>query len=126
MIRVIAMNVCLSELRRRKVRRAVSLEAMAEDWAGEPACGRWGVPGREPDAARRVEDNEALTRLGRAMLSLAPDQRAILMLRDLHELDYRQIAETLETPVGTVKSRLFRARVALREAMERLEGGADG
>ncbi len=122
----IAMNVCLTELRRRRVRRAASLEALAEQWVGEPGAGRWGLEGREPGASERVEGEEELARLGLAMLSLAPDQRAILMLRDLHDLDYRQIAETLGVAVGTVKSRLFRARVALREAMEGQEGGGDG
>jgi RNA polymerase sigma-70 factor (ECF subfamily) len=53
-----------------------------------------------------------------ALLRVAPEQRAILVLRDSRDLDYEQIAEVLGVPVGTVKSRLFRAREALREALE--------
>ena len=53
---------------------------------------------------------------------VAPDQRAILVLRDSRDLDYDQIAEVLNIPVGTVKSRLFRARAALREAIESMAG----
>ena len=49
--------------------------------------------------------------------------RAILVLRDLQGLDYADIAEVLGTPMGTVKSRLFRARAALREALEALGHG---
>ena len=53
--------------------------------------------------------------------------RAVLVLRDMQELEYQHIAHALEIPVGTVKSRLFRARLALRSAVE-IEmgrGGAD-
>ena len=56
-------------------------------------------------------------------MRLDPEQRAIVVLRDSRGLDYDQIAEILGVPVGTVKSRLFRARVALREMIEALEQG---
>jgi len=56
-----------------------------------------------------------------ALESLDPDTRAIIVLRDLQELDYQQLSETLEIPIGTVKSKLFRARLALRHALENLE-----
>ena len=44
------------------------------------------------------------------------------MLRDSRGLEYEQIAEVLGVPVGTVKSRLFRARAALREVLEQMDG----
>ena len=56
--------------------------------------------------------------LSRALGSLDPQMRSVLVLRDMQDLEYSQIAEVLGVPVGTVKSRLFRARVALREAVE--------
>ena len=68
-----------------------------------------------------VEDKEQRSFLREALRSLAEDHRAILILRDMHGLDYRQIGEVLEVPEGTVKSRLFRARAALREEVERLQ-----
>ena len=55
-----------------------------------------------------------------ALDRLDADSRAILVLRDVQDLDYEQMAEALEVPIGTVKSRLFRARAALREAVEAL------
>ena len=51
---------------------------------------------------------------------LDTDFRAVLVLRDLEEMDYQQIADTLEIKVGTVKSRLFRARLALRQEMQKI------
>jgi RNA polymerase sigma-70 factor (ECF subfamily) len=52
------------------------------------------------------------------LASLDPDQRAVIVLRDIQGLDYDQIAAALGTVVGTVKSRLFRARLALRQSIE--------
>jgi RNA polymerase sigma-70 factor (ECF subfamily) len=58
--------------------------------------------------------------MAQALANIEPDQRALLVLRDVRGLDYAQIAHVLEVPVGTVKSRLFRARITLREAYEKL------
>jgi len=44
----------------------------------------------------------------------------VLVLRDIEQLDYAQISQTLDIPIGTVKSRLFRARLALRQEVDRL------
>jgi len=60
------------------------------------------------------------------MREIDPEHAAILTLRDVQGMEYAHIAETLEVPVGTVKSRLFRARAALREQVERLEGRRGG
>lgn len=126
MIRV-TMNVCLSRLRAEKIRRHASLDAPTE--RGPSAIGLEGRPGTfggepgEPRPSERVEQDEVRRRVSAALLRVAPEQRAILVLRDCRGLDYEQIAEVLSIPVGTVKSRLFRARGALREVLE--EGGAD-
>jgi len=56
-----------------------------------------------------------------ALDELSDEHRAILVLRDGRDLEYEQIADTLEIPVGTVRSRLFRARAALRQAYEGLD-----
>ncbi|MBL0921852.1 MAG: sigma-70 family RNA polymerase sigma factor [Phycisphaerales bacterium] len=131
MIRV-TMNVCLSHLRKEKLRRHASLDVSEEGgtWAGAitgsgdgGGPGTGGRAGREPDMLGRVEREEARRMVLQAMDMIDPDQRAILTLRDVQDLDYRDIAEALDIPLGTVKSRIFRAREALRGAIESLGGG---
>jgi len=69
----------------------------------------------------RVQERELIGKMHDALEQLDEQFRAVIVLRDLGELDYAQIADTLAVPVGTVKSRLFRARLALRKAMETLD-----
>ncbi len=133
MIRV-TMNVCLSHLRKEKLRRHASLDASDGEggsWGSAmPGSSDGGGPGtgprsgREPDMLGRVEMEEARRMVLLAMDKIDPEQRAILTLRDVQDMDYRDIAEALDIPLGTVKSRIFRAREALRSAMEALGGGA--
>ena len=77
---------------------------------------------------RQREAQEDLDRVRRAMDALDESKRAILMLRAQEQLSYEEIAEHLEVPVGTVMSRLNRARAALLEEMKRqqTEGAAEG
>jgi RNA polymerase sigma-70 factor (ECF subfamily) len=58
-----------------------------------------------------------LANLQSAMRQLDEEFRCVLVLRDIEEMAYDQIAEALSIPVGTVRSRLFRARLALRQKM---------
>jgi RNA polymerase sigma-70 factor (ECF subfamily) len=128
----VTMNVCLSHLRKERLRRHASLDASEEGgtWAGSISEGRGGsegsASGSEPDMLGRVESQEARRMVLQALDRIDPEQRSILVLRDVQDLDYRDIAEALDIPLGTVKSRIFRAREALRAAMEELErGGGD-
>ena len=117
----IAINLCLSHLRKRKVRRAASLDAPTphpSDHQGKPATPAAALADhREPTPASRVQLQEDADQLQHALDQLEPDHRAVLLLRDLQQLDYAHIGQVLDCPVGTVKSRLFRARLKLREAL---------
>jgi RNA polymerase sigma-70 factor (ECF subfamily) len=117
----VTMNCCLSELRRKKVRRHGSLDEPGEA-GGTPRGGQLASTAEHP-AGLRVEQAELREALLEALGSLEPQARAILVLRDLQDLDYQQITEVMGIPIGTVKSRLFRARAALREATERRISG---
>lgn len=122
----IAMNEALSHLRKRKVRRAQSLEATPNGEAHDDGERRRPIMDmREPEPSQRVETNEMVACLQSAIDQLDEPFRAVLVLRDLQQMEYRQIAEVLELSVGTVKSRLFRARTALREQMQCHETPAD-
>ncbi len=116
----IVINVCLSKLRSEKLRRHGSLDAPSPTPSGdrESSLGTSLSQSREQSAAQSVEEKEDREQMLAALSSLDPEQRVILLLRDQRGLDYEQIGEVLGIAVGTVKSRLFRARAALREAVE--------
>jgi RNA polymerase sigma-70 factor (ECF subfamily) len=75
----------------------------------------------EPEPAWSVQWEERRRLVALALDDLSPEHRAVLVLRDVRGLDYDQIGAALDVAVGTVKSRLFRARTALREGVEKLE-----
>jgi RNA polymerase sigma-70 factor, ECF subfamily len=66
------------------------------------------------DANTLLESRSDLRHLDRLIEALPPPLREAIVLRELHELDYRQIAEVTGVPIGTVMSRLHRARATLR------------
>jgi RNA polymerase sigma-70 factor (ECF subfamily) len=70
---------------------------------------------RGPDAG--VDQRQAAAALQAALDTLEPDHRSVVLLRDMEDLDYDEIADILDIPRGTVKSRLHRARVALARAL---------
>ena len=70
------------------------------------------------DTEQLLQSRSELRRLDRLIEELPPPLREALVLRELQELDYRQIAEVTGVPIGTVMSRLHRARSALRRAWD--------
>jgi RNA polymerase sigma-70 factor (ECF subfamily) len=126
MIRI-AMNQSITQVRRRKVRRTISLDGRGNGQVhGDQASAlrEHLEDAREPKPLERVEHGEMLGQLADALAGLEEDFRAVLVLRDIEQMEYQQIADVLELPVGTVKSRIFRGRLALRQAMTR-RGGQD-
>ncbi len=71
-----------------------------------------------PDPAVVAQNKELCEIVIKAMMKLDENQRAVVVLRDIEGMDYAQIAEVLAVELGTVKSRLSRARANLREIME--------
>ena len=73
-------------------------------------------PGAGPDEA--IDSNALKTRIRSAISSLPADKREIIVLRDYMDMSYAEIADVLDIAPGTVMSRLHRARLALKEALE--------
>jgi RNA polymerase sigma-70 factor (ECF subfamily) len=69
------------------------------------------------DPADRLEQKEVQERVQHALNSLEPNDAAIILLRDMHDMPYDEVARILDLPVGTVKSRLHRARQALKSRL---------
>ncbi|MDL2317518.1 sigma-70 family RNA polymerase sigma factor [Eubacteriales bacterium OttesenSCG-928-A19] len=105
----IATNVCLDLLRRNKARPAVSLDTVAEV-RFEATDGRADPHAQAETAARKRAMTEGIA-------ELSPDMRAALVLRDVQGFSYDEVAEVLQVPLGTVKSRVSRARDRLRDAL---------
>jgi len=100
-ILTIASRRAIDEQRRKRPAPAPDLETIA--------------PARTD--ARAIQ-RELAAAVDAALLDLTPDQRAAFVLREYHDLDYDEIARVLEVDLGTVKSRLSRARAALRARLE--------
>ena len=120
----VAVNQTITHLRKSKIRQTVSLDQQPSRTSQTQRPASLGdnlADPRELSPDQHVQKKETLRLLRQAMKELDPDHRSVLVLRDTQGLDYQQIGEILELPGGTVKSRLFRARLALREKMLELE-----
>lgn len=113
----IAVNLALSDRRRRSLRRVAparggDVPESADDQAAS-------------DPALPLERAERDAQIQQALNALPPDYRAVVVLKDLDGLRYEQIADVLGVPVGTVRSRLHRARAELRDRLKFLLDEAD-
>lgn len=114
----IAANLTLDELRRRGRWRLLSWELFKPRRANEPEDEeRYDPPADTQDAPALLESREEILRIRRALDTLPVEQRMILILREFQDLPYEEIAEILAVPIGTVRSRLARAREQLRVAL---------
>jgi RNA polymerase sigma-70 factor (ECF subfamily) len=73
----------------------------------------WGSPPRDPESL--LMESVDSQQLGRLMEQLPAEYREVLLLREVEDLSYKQIAEITAVPIGTVMSRLSRARLSLRK-----------
>ena len=107
-------NVCIDFLRKQKRQQHVSLTFSEDEDEGKELS----VPDPEPLPEERVIFNEKQEAIRNAMNALPVDFREILELRVVRQLPYEQIAQIMDLPVGTVKSRLARARLQLKKRLD--------
>ncbi len=121
----IVTNTCYDYLRRRRRRPTVSLDASFAD-GGPGEASAWLRDTRDGQDPARYAENRALAAAIEACLAaLPPDFRAVVVLVDVEGLDYPTAAQALGVPVGTVKSRLARARRRLRDCLRAAGWGTD-
>jgi RNA polymerase sigma-70 factor (ECF subfamily) len=106
----ITTNLCRDRLRRRKSRPQVSLEAIE---ASGPV-----IVETRPGAHERLQQQDLALMVRRAIESLPLEQREVVILKEYQELTFLEIAQALEVPVSTVKTRLYRGLDQLRLRLE--------
>lgn len=109
----IAMNAAISLKRKRRVVLSIESGSKTDLMIDPPDDSAYSQPS---DALERLEEE---TQLQTALQRLSPDHRAVLLLKDIEGQKYEVIAEIMQIPIGTVRSRLHRARLELRQLMEK-------
>jgi len=108
----IAVNLAISHRRTAARQTQISLDTVHKESPGSN-----GSAAGNDDVSRRAEQRELHERLEAALQQLDDEFRAAVVLKDIEDLDYASIAEILDVPVGTVKSRIHRARLLLRQML---------
>ena len=108
-LRAIATRVALNEIAKRRRHRTDGGETFENAAAT--------VAGEEHDPLESIAGEQLQAAIEAALDEIPPDSRAVLVLRAQENLSYAEIASTLEIPVGTVMSRLSRARIAVRRVL---------
>jgi len=111
-----ATNACLDELRRQKRRPTTPLEPDTED-GDEMDSPRWlADPGMSPE--QEVEADELEHALQHCLNDLPLEFKTVVVMADIQGMDYTEVSIAVRVPLGTIKSRLARARLRLRECLQ--------
>lgn len=113
----IATNLAINELRRRRRVRFVSLQRPVRTGSGDEIA--LDMPDeKERGPAVAAERNELQREIARAVAELPVKYRVAFVLRDIQGHSYQKIAEVADVPLGTIKSRVNRARIRFRQLMQ--------
>lgn len=116
----IGMNLAISHRRRGGRVKFHSLDPAAGD--GETPHRLTDVMSdpRQPDPSEQAAESDAQRQVMVALVGLDEEFRSVVVLRDIEDMNYDEISRVLGVPIGTVKSRLYRARCMLREKLQGL------
>jgi RNA polymerase sigma-70 factor (ECF subfamily) len=110
-------NACYDELRRRQRRPTVPLTPMDDDENEEIESPAWlADPTASPE--EQVSAGELDRAVQHCLENLPDDFRAVVVMVDVEGLDYQEVAQAIGKPLGTIKSRLARARLKLRDCLQ--------
>ena len=109
----LASNACVDLLRREGRRQSAAGPSLNDEEV------QLEVPDTAPSPQEQAERAELRQQIEAGLQALTPDHRQVLLLREMHQLSYDEIAQTLDVDVGTVKSRINRGRKQLRNFLLR-------
>jgi len=112
----IAVNTAISLKRKRRVM------VRMDGGPGRETIPEPSDPAEQSRPEHVLEQQEQEQRIRQALSRLSPEHRAVLVLKDMEGQKYETMAEVLQVPIGTIRSRLHRARLELRELLEKDEG----
>jgi RNA polymerase sigma-70 factor (ECF subfamily) len=110
-------NQCYDELRRRKRHPQTPLEPVSDEDGEEIESPYW-LADRAPSPEEALDQRELERAVQHCLEGLPPDFRAAIVMVDLEGLDYQEASTAVGTPIGTIKSRVARARLKLRECLQ--------
>ncbi len=113
-------NSCYDELRRKQRHPTLPLEPMNEVDGEELDSSDW-LPSDDPTPEVSLEQAEVEHAIQHCLERLSPDFRAVVVMVDVQGMDYEEAAKSIDSPLGTVKSRLARARLNLRDCLRGFE-----
>jgi RNA polymerase sigma-70 factor, ECF subfamily len=113
-------NSCYDELRRKQRRPTTPIESMVNDGDDQVDAEDW-IASDDPNPEVTLEKAEVEHAIQHCLDRLTPDFRTVVVLVDIQGMDYDEAARSIESPLGTVKSRLARARVNLRDCLRGFE-----
>lgn len=121
-ITTLTRNLLVDHFRRTRMDRAThSMDSTPEGAEDAPTQAELLADTR-PSQHQHVAGIELRTKIQAALKQVSPELREAVILRDLHDMDYREIAQVLRIPEGTVKSRISRGRGELARLLQRIEG----
>lgn len=110
-------NTCYDELRRKHRHPTQSLEPINDEDQQEIESPSWMVDKNAPDPQDDLESAELEHAVQHCLDKLPQEFRAVVVMVDLEGLDYEEVSQSAGTPLGTIKSRLARARLKLRDCL---------
>jgi RNA polymerase sigma-70 factor, ECF subfamily len=113
----IASNLAISEIRRRKARRLMSLTGLFQYEGDEQSV--FQPPDENPLADDVLIENQERERIENAIAALPDRYRMPIILREIEEMTYEEVADVLDLGLGTIKSRISRGRKLLRKKMRK-------